>query len=448
MVEFINNKLGLKVSGMVLNLNQSNVNVVIFGSEEFISEGNFVFRSFNLVKVPTGANILGRVVDALGIPIDGLGPILNTDLSYVEPKAPGIISRKSVHEPMLTGVKVVDSLTPIGRGQRQLIIGDRQTGKTAIAIDTIIHQNNYGYFKFLDNKVVGIVDTIFSIYVAIGQKRSSVSQLVSKFKEYNSLNRTVVVAATASDPAPLQFLAPYTGCTIGEYFRNRGLHALCIYDDLSKQAVAYRQVSLLLRRPAGREAYPGDVFYLHSRLLERASKLSLNYGLGSLTALPIIETLAGDVSAYIPTNVISITDGQIFLDTQLFFNGTIPAINVGLSVSRVGSASQVPVVNKLAGPLKLELAQYRDLAGFASLDSDLDPELLKRLKQGALIVHTFIQRQYEPVPLEKLIISLFGVLRGHYESFNFFINISNITKKILLPLNLSQSTKLEVIIFD
>lgn len=380
-------KFSSGISGMALNLESDNVGIVVFGNDREIQEGDIVMRTGTIVDVPIGEELLGRVVDALGNPIDGHGPIASKVRRRVEEKAPGIIPRKSVHEPMQTGIKAVDALVPIGRGQRELIIGDRQTGKTAIAIDTIINQK-----KAFDD---GETDKqLYCIYVAIGQKRSTVSNVVKDLEQNGALKYTIIVAATASEAAPLQFLAPYAGCAIGEYFRDNGKHALIIYDDLSKQAVAYRQMSLLLRRPPGREAYPGDVFYLHSRLLERAAKMSDANGGGSLTALPVIETQAGDVSAYIPTNVISITDGQIFLETELFFKGVRPAINVGLSVSRVGSAAQIKAMKTVAGTLKLELAQFREVAAFAQFGSDLDPATQKMLNRGTQLTELLKQKEY------------------------------------------------------
>ena len=355
------------VKGMALNLEEDNVGVVIFGSDESIKEGDIVKRTDKIVSVPVGKGLLGRVVDALGEPIDGKGPVKATEYSNSEVKAPGIIPRRSVHEPMQTGLKVVDALIPIGRGQRELIIGDRQTGKTAIILDTILNQ------KHINDQAKSEKEKMYCIYVAVGQKRSTVAQVVKTLKDNGALDYTIVVAATASDPAPMQFIAPYSGCAMGEYFRDNGMHATIFYDDLSKQATAYRQMSLLLRRPPGREAYPGDVFYLHSRLLERAAKMNDDEGAGSLTALPVIETQAGDVSAYIPTNVISITDGQIFLETSLFYQGVRPAVNVGISVSRVGSAAQIKAMKQVAGKIKLELAQYREMASFASLLQTLIP---------------------------------------------------------------------------
>jgi F-type H+-transporting ATPase subunit alpha len=363
------------VKGMALNLETDNVGIVVLGNDREIQEGDIVKRTGSIVDVPIGDGMLGRVIDPLGTPIDGLGPINSDKRQRVELKAPGIIPRKSVHEPMQTGLKSVDALVPVGRGQRELIIGDRQTGKTAIAIDTIINQKK-GFQQADESK------RLYCIYVAVGQKRSTVANIVKLLKDYDAMTYTTVVAATASDAAPLQFLAPYSGCAIGEYFRDNGKHALIIYDDLSKQAVAYRQMSLLLRRPPGREAYPGDVFYLHSRLLERAAKMNEHHGGGSLTALPVIETQAGDVSAYIPTNVISITDGQIFLETELFYRGIRPAINVGLSVSRVGSAAQIKAMKQVSGSMKLELAQYREVAAFAQFGSDLDASTQQQLNRG------------------------------------------------------------------
>lgn len=393
------------VKGMALNLENDNVGVVIFGSDRVIKEGDIVKRTGAIVDVPVGRELLGRVVDGLGNPIDGKGPLNTKERKRVEIKAPGIIARKSVHEPMQTGIKAVDSLVPIGRGQRELIIGDRQTGKTAIALDTIINQKPVNIGTDESKK-------LYCIYVAIGQKRSTVAQIVRILEEAGALEYTTIVAATASEAAPLQFLAPYTGCTIGEYFRDNAMHALIIYDDLSKQAVAYRQMSLLLRRPPGREAYPGDVFYLHSRLLERAAKMSDAQGAGSLTALPVIETQAGDVSAYIPTNVISITDGQIFLETELFYRGVRPAINVGLSVSRVGSAAQIKAMKQVAGTLKLDLAQYREVAAFAQFGSDLDASTQKLLNRGARFTELLKQPQYQPVPVEEQVVVLFAAAEG------------------------------------
>jgi len=396
--------------GMALNLENDNVGVVIFGDDSKIKEGDIVKRTGKIVDVAVGKSLLGRVVDGLGNPIDGKGPIdPKSERRRVDVKAPGIIARKSVHEPMQTGLKAIDSLIPIGRGQRELIIGDRQTGKTAIAIDTIINQKEI-------NKSDDESKKLYCIYVAIGQKRSTVAQIVKTLEETGALEYTIVVAATASDPAPLQFLAPYIGCTMGEYFRDNGMHGLIVYDDLSKQAVAYRQMSLLLRRPPGREAFPGDVFYLHSRLLERAAKLSEDQGSGSLTALPIIETQASDVSAYIPTNVISITDGQIFLETELFFKGVRPAVNVGISVSRVGSSAQIKAMKQVAGSIKLELAQYREMAAFAQFGSDLDASTQQLLNRGAKLTELLKQGQYSPLKVEEQVISIFCGVRGYLDN--------------------------------
>ena len=394
--------------GMALNLELDNVGVVIFGDDKKIREGDTVTRTNSIVDVPVGKTLLGRVVDALGNPLDGKGPVIYQERRLVEGKAPGIIPRKSVHEPMQTGIKSIDALIPVGRGQRELIIGDRQTGKTAVIIDTIINQKRI-------NETAPESEKLYCIYVAIGQKRSTVAQLVRTLEEQGVMDFCTVVAATASDPAPMQYLAPYTGCTMGEFFRDNGMHAVIFYDDLSKQAVAYRQMSLLLRRPPGREAYPGDVFYLHSRLLERAAKMSDAFGAGSLTALPVIETQAGDVSAYIPTNVISITDGQIFLETELFFKGIRPAVNVGLSVSRVGSAAQIKAMKQVAGKIKLDLAQYREMAAFAQFSSDLDPTTQKLLARGARLTELLKQPQYHPLPVEEQVISIFAGTRGYLD---------------------------------
>ena len=388
--------------GMVLNLEEDNVGAAILGDSEHIKEGDTVKRTERIVQVPVGEGLIGRVVNGIGIPIDGQGEIQTDTYSKVEIKAPGIVARKSVHEPMQTGLKAIDAMVPIGRGQRELIIGDRQTGKTAVAIDAIINQKG---------------QNMICIYVAIGQKRSTVAQVVSKLKQHGAMDYTIVVAATASEPAPLQFIAPYTGVTMGEYFRDNGKHALIIYDDLSKQAVAYRQLSLLLRRPPGREAYPGDVFYLHSRLLERAAKLNDDMGAGSLTALPIIETQAGDVSAYIPTNVISITDGQIFLEADLFYSGVRPAINVGLSVSRVGGSAQVKAMKQVAGTLRLALAQYREMAAFAQFGSDLDAATQRQLARGARLVEILKQPQYQPMPVEKQVMVIFAANNGYIDDY-------------------------------
>ena len=400
MVEFENG-----IRGMALNLEADNVGIVIFGSDRDIKEGQTVKRTGAIVDAPVGKGLLGRVVDALGNPIDGKGPIKATARKQVDVKAPGIIPRQSVHEPMATGLKSVDALIPIGRGQRELIIGDRQTGKTAIALDTILNQKAINQSKDESQK-------LYCVYVAIGQKRSTVAQFVKVLEEQGALEYSIIVAATASDPAPMQFLAPFTGCTMGEYFRDNGMHAVIVYDDLSKQAVAYRQMSLLLRRPPGREAYPGDVFYLHSRLLERAAKLSKDNGSGSLTALPVIETQANDVSAYIPTNVISITDGQIFLETDLFYQGIRPAVNVGLSVSRVGSAAQTKAMKKVAGPLKLDLAQYRELAAFAQFSGDLDKSTRDQLTRGEKLSAITRQPQYAPVAVENQVAILYVASKG------------------------------------
>jgi len=404
------------IKGMALNLESDNVGVVIFGDDRSIKEGDTVKRTGSIVDAPVGKKLLGRVVDALGNPIDGKGDLdKKIERKRVDVKAPGIIPRQSVNQPMQTGLKAIDSLIPIGRGQRELIIGDRQTGKTAVAIDTIINQKEI-------NKSGEEKDKLYCIYVAIGQKRSTVAQIVKSLEDAGAMEYTTIVSATASDPAPLQFLAPYTGCTMGEFFRDNGMHALIIYDDLSKQAVAYRQMSLLLRRPPGREAYPGDVFYLHSRLLERAAKLNDNKGGGSLTALPIIETQAGDVSAYIPTNVISITDGQIFLETELFNQGIRPAVNVGLSVSRVGSAAQTKAMKKVAGSIKLELAQYREMAAFAQFGSDLDASTQKLLNRGSKLTELLKQDQYTPMPVAQQVIAVFSGVRGFLDD----VDLANI----------------------
>ena len=393
------------VRGMALNLEADNVGVVIFGSDSNIKEGDTVKRLGTIVDVPVGKGLLGRVVDALGNPIDGKGPITDVTRQRVEVKAPGIIPRKSVHEPVQTGLKAIDALVPVGRGQRELIIGDRQTGKTAVAIDTFLNQKEVNAGDDENKK-------LYCIYVAIGQKRSTVAQIVKTLEERGAMEYSIVVAATASEPAPMQFLAPYTGTAMGEFFRDNGMHALIVHDDLSKQAVAYRQMSLLLRRPPGREAYPGDVFYLHSRLLERAAKMGDKAGNGSLTALPIIETQAGDVSAYIPTNVISITDGQIFLETELFYQGIRPAINVGLSVSRVGSSAQVKAMKQVSGSIKLELAQYREMAAFAQFGSDLDASTQHLLNRGARLTELLKQAQYSPMSVAEQVVSIFSGVNG------------------------------------
>jgi len=396
------------IRGMALNLESDNVGVVIFGEDRTIKEGDIVKRTRTIVDVPVGKGLLGRVVDALGNPIDGKGPIESTQRSRVDVKAPGIIPRKSVHEPMQTGLKAIDALIPIGRGQRELIIGDRQTGKTAVALDAILNQK--GNWDSGDEK-----KRLYCVYVAIGQKRSTVAQIVKTLEENGAMAYSIVVAATASEPAPLQFLAPYSGCAMAEYFRDNGMHALIIYDDLSKQAVAYRQMSLLLRRPPGREAYPGDVFYLHSRLLERAAKMNDAHGAGSLTALPVVETQANDVSAYIPTNVISITDGQIFLESDLFYAGIRPAVNVGLSVSRVGSAAQIKAMKQVAGRIKLELAQYREMAAFAQFASDLDPSTRRLLARGARLTELLKQPQFTPYTVEEQVVVIFAGVNGYVD---------------------------------
>ncbi len=405
------------IKGMTLNLEKDNVGISIFGDDTGIKEGDTVKRTGDIVDIPVGKLLLGRVVDALGNPIDGKGPIQAKERRRVELKAPGIIPRQSVKEPMQTGIKALDGLVPIGRGQRELIIGDRQTGKTAVAVDTIINQKTV-------NKSNNEKEKLYCIYVAIGQKRSTVAQIVKILEDNDALKYTIVVSATASEPAPLQFLAAYTGCSMGEYFRDNGMHALIIYDDLSKQAVAYRQMSLLLRRPPGREAFPGDVFYIHSRLLERAAKMSDDQGGGSLTALPIIETQAGDLTAYIPTNVISITDGQIFLETNLFFAGIRPAINVGLSVSRVGSAAQIKAMKQVAGTIKLELAQYREMAAFAQFASDLDASTRKQLDRGVRLTELLKQDQYSPLTVPEQVVLIFSGVNGYLDT----IEVSDILK--------------------
>jgi F-type H+-transporting ATPase subunit alpha len=405
------------VRGMALNLETDNVGIVIFGNDRDIKEGDTVKRTGAIVDVPVGKGLLGRVVDALGNPIDGKGPIQSDERRRVEVKAPGIIPRRSVHEPVQTGLKAIDSLVPIGRGQRELIIGDRQTGKTAVALDAILNQKGI-------NAQGDEARKLYCIYVAIGQKRSTVAQIVKTLEDYGALEYSIIVSATASEPAPMQFLAPYAGCTMGEFFRDNGMHAVIIYDDLSKQAVAYRQMSLLLRRPPGREAYPGDVFYLHSRLLERAAKMNDAHGSGSLTALPMIETQAGDVSAYIPTNVISITDGQIFLETGLFYRGIRPAINVGLSVSRVGSAAQIKAMKQVAGRIKLELAQYREMAAFAQFASDLDAATQRLLARGARLTELLKQPQYQPLPIEEQVVVIFAGVRGFLDR----VKIEDVTR--------------------
>ncbi len=424
MVEFSNG-----IQGMALNLEIDNVGIVIFGDDKDIHEGDVVKRTGDIVEVPVGKELLGRVVDALGNPIDGKGPIKAKENGRVDIKAPGIMPRKSVHEPMQTGLKAIDALIPIGRGQRELIIGDRQTGKTAIALDTILNQKSVNATDDESAK-------LYCVYVAIGQKRSSVAQLVKILEDNGALEYSVVVAATASDPAPLQYLAPFSGCTIGEYFRDNGMHSLIVYDDLSKQAVAYRQMSLLLRRPPGREAYPGDVFYLHSRLLERAAKLNEENGSGSLTALPVIETQANDVSAFIPTNVISITDGQIFLETDLFYQGIRPAVNVGLSVSRVGSSAQIKAMKQVAGKIKGELAQYREMAAFAQFGSDLDATTQRLLARGERLTELLKQPQFSPLKVEEQVCSIYAAVNGYLDNIDVD-KISSYEKGLLELINSS-----------
>ena len=406
-----------KIKGMALNLEDDNVGVVIFGSDRSIKEGDIVKRTNSIVEVPSGKGLLGRVVDGLGNPIDGKGPLKDVKFRRAEVKAPGIIPRKSVHEPMQTGIKAIDSLIPIGRGQRELIIGDRQTGKTSVIIDTILNQKEA-------NKNTDESKKLYCIYVSIGQKRSTVAQIVKTLEENDALKYSIVVAATASDPAPLQFLAPYTGCAMGEFFRDNGMHAVIFYDDLSKQAVAYRQMSLLLRRPPGREAFPGDVFYIHSRLLERAAKMGDDHGAGSLTSLPVIETQAGDVSAYIPTNVISITDGQIFLETELFFKGIRPAVNVGLSVSRVGSAAQIKAMKQVSGSIKLDLAQFREMEAFSQFASDLDQSTKDLLERGRRLTEILKQPQYKPLRVEQQVLIIFAGVKGYLDK----ISVNDVTK--------------------
>jgi F-type H+-transporting ATPase subunit alpha len=419
------------VQGMALNLEEDNVGIVIFGDDRGIKEGDTVKRTQKIVEVPVGKGLLGRVVDALGNPIDGKGPIQSSESRRIEVKAPGIIPRQSVSEPMQTGLKALDALVPVGRGQRELIIGDRQTGKTAVAIDTIINQKEINQSDDESKK-------LYCIYVAIGQKRSTVAQVVKTLEENGAMEYTIVVSASASDPAPLQFLAPYAGCSMGEFFRDNGMHGLIVYDDLSKQAVAYRQMSLLLRRPPGREAFPGDVFYLHSRLLERAAKMSDANGGGSLTALPVIETQAGDVSAFIPTNVISITDGQIFLETELFFSGIRPAINVGLSVSRVGSAAQTKAMKKVAGKIKLELAQYREMAAFSQFASDLDASTKQLLARGERLTELLKQDQYVPMSVADQVLSIYAGVRGFLDKIDT-AKISDFQTKFLEGLRAEHS---------
>ncbi len=425
------------IRGMALNLEADNVGVVIFGDDTTIREGDVVKRTGTIVDTPVGKGLLGRVVDALGNPIDGKGPIEAAERRRVDVKAPGIIPRKSVHEPMATGIKAIDALIPVGRGQRELVIGDRQTGKTAIILDTIINQKRFNEGD--DEK-----QKLYCIYVAVGQKRSTVAQIVKTLQDHGALDYTIVVAATASEPAPLQFLAPYTGCAMGEYFRDNGMHAVIFYDDLSKQAVAYRQMSLLLRRPPGREAYPGDVFFLHSRLLERAAKMNDDMGAGSLTALPVIETQANDVSAYIPTNVISITDGQIFLETDLFYQGIRPAVNVGLSVSRVGSAAQIKAMKQVAGSIKLELAQYREMAAFAQFASDLDPATQRLLNRGQRLTEVLKQPQYQPMPTEEEVVVIFAGVRGYLDKLAV-TDIGRFEQQLLSEIRASGADILEAI---
>lgn len=436
--EVVEFKSGVK--GLAMNLEQDITGIVILGDEREIREGDEVKRLGEVLKVPTGKSLVGRVVDALGNPIDGKGPIKDAVYKPIEEKAPGIIARQSVSEPMQTGLKSIDSLIPIGRGQRELIIGDRQTGKTAIVLDTILNQKK-AHIKDIE------ADKIFCVYVAIGQKRSTVAQFVKVLEETGAMEYSVVVAATASDAAALQFLAPYTGCTIAEYFRDNGMHALIAYDDLSKHAVAYRQMSLLLRRPPGREAFPGDVFYLHSRLLERAAKLSDSLGGGSLTALPIIETQAGDVSAYIPTNVISITDGQIFLESTLFYKGIRPAVNIGLSVSRVGSAAQTKAIKKVAGSIKLDLAQYREMEAFSQFGSDLDQSTQKLLNRGSKLTELLKQNQNSPMPLEDQVVSIYAGVNGYLD--NIPLNkVPNFEKAALQMLHLEHKALMDKIALE
>jgi F-type H+-transporting ATPase subunit alpha len=427
------------IAGMALNLERDNVGIVIFGSDKTIKEGDVVKRTGSIVDVPVGKGLLGRVVDALGNPIDGKGPLKNVKRTRVESKAPGIMPRESVSEPMQTGLKAIDSLIPVGRGQRELIIGDRQTGKTAIAIDTFLNQKG-------TNDKAGKDDTkkLFCIYVAVGQKRSTVAQIVKTLEERGALEYSIIVAATASDPAPMQFLAPYSAAAMGEFFRDNGMHAVVVYDDLSKQAVAYRQMSLLLRRPPGREAYPGDVFYLHSRLLERAAKLNGDNGSGSLTALPIIETQGGDVSAFIPTNVISITDGQIFLETELFYKGIRPAVNVGLSVSRVGSAAQIKAMKQVAGTIKLDLAQYREMAAFAQFASDMDASTRQLLSRGERLTELLKQSQYSPMEVEEQVAVIFAGVKGYLDQIPTQ-KIGEFEQALLQKLNTKGSKVLESI---
>jgi F-type H+-transporting ATPase subunit alpha len=425
------------IKGLALNLESDNVGAVIFGSDRDIKEGDTVKRTGAIVETQVGKGLLGRVVDGLGNPIDGKGPIEGGEARRVDVKAPGIMPRKSVHEPMMTGLKSVDSLVPIGRGQRELIIGDRQTGKTAVAVDAILNQKSVNATGDESKK-------LYCVYVVIGQKRSTVAQVVKTLEENGAMEYSIVVAATASDPAPLQYLAPFTGCAMAEYFRDNGMHSLIIYDDLSKQAVAYRQMSLLLRRPPGREAYPGDVFYLHSRLLERSAKLNEDNGLGSMTALPVIETQAGDVSAYIPTNVISITDGQIFLETELFYQGIRPAINVGLSVSRVGSSAQTKAMIQVAGTIKLELAQYREMAAFAQFGSDLDASTQRLLARGARLTELLKQPQYSPLTMEEQVVAIFSGVRGFLDRIEVS-QIGDFEKQLLTEMHAKHQDLMDTI---
>ncbi|MZR29432.1 F0F1 ATP synthase subunit alpha [Sneathiella litorea] len=426
------------IKGLALNLETDNVGVVIFGSDRDIREGDTVKRTGAIVETGVGKGLLGRVVDGLGNPIDGKGPIDATETRRVDVKAPGIMPRKSVHEPMMTGLKAIDSLVPVGRGQRELIIGDRQTGKTAVAVDAILNQKSVNATDDESKK-------LYCVYVVIGQKRSTVAQVVKTLEENGALEYSIVVAATASDPAPLQYLAPFTGCAMAEYFRDNGMHSLIIYDDLSKQAVAYRQMSLLLRRPPGREAYPGDVFYLHSRLLERSAKLNEDNGSGSMTALPVIETQAGDVSAYIPTNVISITDGQIFLETELFYQGIRPAINVGLSVSRVGSSAQTKAMKQVSGSIKLELAQYREMAAFAQFGSDLDAATQRLLARGSRLTELLKQPQYSPLTMEEQVVVIFAGVRGYLDRIEV-AQIGDFEKQLLSEMHAKHQDLLDTIL--
>lgn len=428
------------IKGLALNLETDNVGVVIFGSDRDIREGDTVKRTGAIVETSVGRGLLGRVVDGLGNPIDGKGPIVDAETRRVDVKAPGIMPRKSVHEPMMTGLKAIDSLVPVGRGQRELIIGDRQTGKTAVAVDAILNQKSVNAGDDESKK-------LYCVYVVIGQKRSTVAQVVKTLEENGAMEYSIVVAATASDPAPLQYLAPFTGCAMAEFFRDNGMHSLIIYDDLSKQAVAYRQMSLLLRRPPGREAYPGDVFYLHSRLLERSAKLNEENGSGSMTALPVIETQAGDVSAYIPTNVISITDGQIFLETELFYQGIRPAINVGLSVSRVGSSAQTKAMKQVAGSIKLELAQYREMAAFAQFGSDLDAATQQLLARGARLTELLKQPQYSPLTMDEQVVVIFSGVRGYLDRIEVS-QIGDFEKQLLSEMHAKHQDLMDTILSE